>query len=83
VSNRIFSVNIAGQAYFPAFYADPRINRRQLEAVSKILGDLRGWSKSQFFMKPKGALGGITPVAALRAGKSVPVRRAMQKFVER
>ena len=82
-ANRIFSVDMAGEAYFPAFYADPRINRRLLEGVSKILGELSGWSKWQFFTQPKESLGGVTPIAALRSGKSADVRRAAQGFVER
>ncbi|MGZ3237640.1 MAG: hypothetical protein ACXU8A_09725 [Burkholderiaceae bacterium] len=69
VSNRIFAVSApTGELYYPAFFAEEEIDRRNLEKVCKILGDLPGGSKLQFFMTPKTSLGGKTPLEALRKG---------------
>ena len=81
-ANRIFAVEIAGQLCFPDFYFDQRYDRRQLESVSKLLGDLPGGSKLQFFTNPRGSLGGRTPLDALADGEVALVRRAAQGFVE-
>lgn len=80
---RVFAVEMLGKLYFPSFYLDERYDRRQLESVCKVLGDLTGGSKLQFFTTPKGSLGGRTALEALAGGDVVLVRRAAQGFVER
>lgn len=80
---RVFSVEVKGKSYYPAFFVDPQYERRQLEAVSKALGDLPGSSRLQFMLTPKGSLGSLTPLEALAKGKVADVKIAAKGFVER
>ena len=82
-ANRVFYVEHKGTRFFPAFFADSKYERKQLEAVSKILGELPGSAKLQFFLTAKGSLGGVTPLEALSAGKLAAVKTAAQGFAER
>ena len=81
--NGFFVVEMHGQLCFPNFFLDKRNDRRQLESVCKVLGDLPGGSKLQFFTNPKGSLGGRTPLDAIADGKVAFVRRVAKAFVER
>lgn len=82
-SQRIFYVEVQGQRHYPAFFLDPRYERRQLEDVSRALGELPGPSKLQFFMTKKASLQGLTPLQALARGQFSRVRTAAQGFAER
>jgi hypothetical protein len=82
-AHRIFAVVIDGVPLYPAFYVDPRLNRRQLEAITKLLGSLSGGSKWQFFANAKGSLGSVTPLHALLAGRYRKVRAVALAFSER
>jgi len=42
LANRVFLVRLHGQEYIPDFFLDERYDRRQLQAVCKVLGDLPG-----------------------------------------
>jgi hypothetical protein len=81
-SNRVFFVDFKGDRYFPAFYADPTYRRSQLEAVTKVLGDLPGGAKLQFFLSRKGSLGGATPLEALAEGKLRKVKDIAAAFAD-
>lgn len=83
VAKRLFAVELHGQEYIPDFFLDKRYDRHQLQAVCKVLGDLPGGSKLQFFTNPKGSLGGRTPLDAIADGKVAFVRRVAKAFVER
>lgn len=52
-ANRIFFVELDGARYYPAFFTDSQYEMRQLEAVTKLLRDLLGGTKLQFFLKGK------------------------------
>lgn len=80
---RVFTVEVDGEQYYPAFYLDSRLDRRQLERVTKALGDLPGPSKLQFFLRPKHSLGGVTPLRALAQGRFEQVRASALGFAER
>lgn len=82
-ARRVFSVEIKGEPYYPAFFADPQYERRQIEAVSKALGDLPGTSKLQFMLTPKGSLDSLTPLEALSKGKVADVKIAAEGFLGR
>lgn len=82
-AQRVYSVEVKGESYYPAFFIDSQYERRQLEAVSKILGNLPGTSKLQFMLTPKGSLNGLTPLKALAKGKIAEVKIAAKGFVER
>lgn len=80
--HRIFYLTHKAERYFPAFYGDARYDRKQLEAVTKVLGDLPGGAKLQFFLTPKGSLGGDTPLQALAAGRAAKVKDVAAAFAE-
>jgi hypothetical protein len=82
-SGRTFTVDVGPQQYYPAFFLSEDIDRRALESVAALLGDLPGWSKWQFFTSAKASLGGVTPLAALRKGELEKVRKAATAFAER
>lgn len=81
-SHRVFYLSYKSERYFPAFYSDPAYDRKQLEAVTKVLGDLPGGSKLQFFLTRKGSLGGATPLQALAAGHVAKVKNLAAAFAE-
>ena len=72
----------SGELAYPAFFADPRQDRKMLEAVSKVLGDLPGAAKWDFFMSVRLSLGNRTPLEALAKGKVDAVMAAAQAFAE-
>jgi|APFre7841882724_1041349.scaffolds.fasta_scaffold41864_1 dTDP-4-amino-4,6-dideoxygalactose transaminase len=82
-AQRVFYVEVAGQRHYPEFFLDSCYERRQLELVSKALGELPGASKLQFFMTSKASLEGKTPLEALARGQFSRVRTAAQGFAER
>ncbi len=82
-SGRVFFVEFQGSRYYPAFFAESRYDRRHLEAVSKLLGDLPGATKLQFMSTPKGSLGGLTPLEALAKGHFAATKVAAEGFAQR
>lgn len=82
-AKRLFAVELQEQEYLPDFFLDERYERHQLQAICKLLGDLPGGSKLQFFTTPKGSLSGQTPLDALMDRKAAAVRRTAQGFAER
>lgn len=82
-ARRVFFVESQGERLYPAFYADPHLERRHLEAVTRRLGDLPGGSKWMFFTTPKGSLSRLTPLQALRRGHLAQVLDAAAGFAER
>ena len=82
-AHRLFYLEVTGTRYFPAFFADHRYERRQLERVSRALGELPGSAKWQFFVRPKGSLGGLAPLDALAKGQYSAVRNAAESFAQR
>ncbi|RYD82251.1 MAG: hypothetical protein EOP84_09670 [Verrucomicrobiaceae bacterium] len=81
-ANRVFSLDVDGETYLPAFYIDPNHDVRKLEKVSKVLGDLPGASKLHFFMSGWGSLGGKTPLEALAHGQLEAVMNTAHGFTE-
>jgi len=82
-ADRLFSiVGPSGKNYYPAFYADPKLDRRAIEKVSKALGSLPGSSKYYFFTQKFTSLQ-ATPLEALRKGKLEQVLVTAAGFVER
>ncbi|NHZ40747.1 hypothetical protein [Massilia aquatica] len=62
-TKRIFSVKgPQGERLFPAFFADPKYARRDLEKISMALGDLPGSIKFAFFTTQKISLGNKRPL---------------------
>lgn len=81
-ARRVFFIEHQGARYFPALYADKRYDRRHLEAITKLLGDLPGGAKLQFFLNPRGSLGKRTPLQALERGHLADVKAAAEGFVQ-
>lgn len=82
-NSTLFFVMKGEQKLYPSFFADSAYERRQLAAVTKLLKDLVGFTKLQFFVTGKGSLGGLTPLAALRLGKLRRVKAIAEGFAER
>jgi hypothetical protein len=83
-SRRLFALDGSGGGLlYPAFYADGKLSRRDLGAVTRALGDIPASSKWQFFTNPKSSLGGITPLDALQSGQREAVMVSAAGFVER
>lgn len=82
-SNSIFTVSIEGIRFFPRFLADRSYSRRHLSKVCRLLGELPGPSKLQFFSTPKASLGGESPLDALLKGRVAAVCAAAQGFALR
>lgn len=98
VKATLFCVEKNGLRSYPAFYLAKCLDRRRLEAVSKLLGPAPGGTKWQFWMTPRGSLalpgktvdGVLTenvrprsPLNALRDGDVELVMQAAQAQVER
>lgn len=81
-ARRVFFVEHRGTRYFPAFYADKRYDRRHLEAITKLLGDLPGGAKLQFFRNPRASVSKRTPLQALERGQLSDVKAAAEGFVQ-
>lgn len=79
----LFVVTQGGQQLYPSFFADTTLKRRQLIAITRLLKHLDGLTKWQFFVRGKGSLGGLTPLAALRLGKFRQVKVSAEGAAER
>lgn len=82
-ANRLFAVSVGNERYYPMFFADPALERRKIERVSQVLGELAGWEKWRFFTTPKGSLGKLTPLNALKKGMYREVLTAATGLAER
>lgn len=84
VQQRLFSLEgPAGKLVFPGFFTEPQYDRRTLERISRVLGDLPGPSKWQFFTTGKASLRGQTPLQAIANGQIANVVMAATGFRER
>jgi len=82
-AQRIFAiVGPSGKNYYPAFYADPTLDRQSVEHVSAALGSLPGPSKLYFFTSRFTSLQ-ETPLDALRKGRKAEVLAAAVGFAQR
>lgn len=83
-AGRLFALEGGGgRLLYPAFYSDGRASRRDLETVTRALGDIPASSKWQFFTTPKISLNGATPLQALQRGDRQAVMVTAAGFVER
>jgi hypothetical protein len=81
---RLFAiVGPAGANYYPAFYADPKHDRRLVEQVIRQLGTLPPTVKYHFFTSQSFSLNGKTPLEALQEGQLEQVLRVATSHVER
>ncbi len=81
-AKRMFFVEVGDSRYYPSFYADARYERGHLEAITKLLGDLPGGAKLQFFLNARGSLNKATPLHALARGQLAAVQAAAEGFAQ-
>lgn len=82
-AKRIFTLlDHNGKHVYPAFFADRSLDRKQLEQISKALGDLPGAAKWDFFMSPRVSLDKRTPLQALAKGRFGAVMTAAGTFAD-
>lgn len=82
-AGRLFAiVGPSGDNYYPAYYADPSLDRRALEQVSKLLGSLPAASKHHFFTSHSTLLQ-ASPLEALRQGRLAEVLAAAAGYAAR
>ncbi|KVR40731.1 hypothetical protein [Burkholderia multivorans] len=65
----VFSVEVGGVQYYPAFFLAKGLNRSDLSKVTRRLDGARAWDKWAFFTESKELLGGLTPLQALFQGE--------------
>jgi len=83
-TRRIFAIlGPAGDDYYPAFFADQGLNRREVEKVAKVLEGVPALSKYHFFTSESTYLGSVTPLDALKKGRLAEVLIAATAFEER
>jgi len=88
-AKRMFYLEVGGIRAYPAFYLDDGLERAQVEAVTKLLGDLSGGSKWLFFTTPKGSLAKAdsgrarTPLEALMDGDFEKVKQTAAGHAQR
>lgn len=70
-----------GRSFFPAFYADARIKRADIEQVARVLSPRDPSSQYGFFTSIRTSLQ-ATPLDALRAGRLDAVMRAAEMHAE-
>ena len=82
-AGRLFAlVGPSGDNYYPSFYADPTLDRRIVEKVTKALGALPAASKYHF-LTAKSTWLNATPLDALRNGRVDDVLAAAAGFAQR
>lgn len=79
-ANRLFTVDVDGKAYYPAFFLAGAVDRNVLERISRALGQLPGWTKWDFFVSRRGSLGDSCPLEALAKGKVDPVENVARAY---
>lgn len=71
-----------GEYYYPAFFADKDLHRRDIEKVSKALGNIPAPSKYFFFTNKSTSLGTLSPLDALLKGRVDDVMEAAAAFAD-
>lgn len=83
-AGRLFTVELDGVQYYPAFYASQDLNMPGLERVCQALMRLSSWTKWVFLTTPKASLSDMTPLQALKKpGMFEAVLSAADGFAER
>ncbi|CAL8475658.1 Antitoxin Xre/MbcA/ParS-like toxin-binding domain-containing protein (plasmid) [Caballeronia sp. S22] len=82
-SGRVFSVELEGEVYIPAFFLSPMIHHNDFAKVVRSLDDMSGWNRWEFFTTPTEPLGGATPLQFLAIKKVKPVQKAAEEFTKR
>lgn len=83
VSGKVFSVELEGALYIPAFFLSAMIHHNDFAKVIRRLGDTSGLSRWEFFTTPSEVLGGATPLQFLAIKKVKPVLKAAEEFTKR
>ncbi|MFX1803099.1 hypothetical protein PWR66_05485 [Paraburkholderia sp. A1RO-5] len=81
-ADRLFTVEVDGQTYYPVFFADGKVDRSVVERVARLLGKLPGWTKWAFFVSRRGSLDDLSALEALGKGKVDLVEKVARAFHE-
>jgi hypothetical protein len=81
-AGRMFTVEVDGQTYYPAFFSEGDVDRMVLEKICRVLGNMPGWMKWDFFTAARSSLGDINPLEALVKGRVADVERLAQADIE-
>ncbi|MFM0515005.1 hypothetical protein [Paraburkholderia sp. RL17-373-BIF-A] len=83
-SARIFTIELKGESYIPAFFLSPMIHRDAFAKVIRRLGEsTSGLEKWRFLTTPIGDLGGSTPLQFLAMEDVTAVMKAARDFAKR
>jgi len=82
LADRLFTVDIEGRPYFPAFFVSGKIGRNVLEEISELLGPLPEWQNCDFFISWRGSSGDISPLEALKKRNEAEVKRVARALAE-
>ncbi|WP_454826654.1 hypothetical protein [Paraburkholderia xenovorans] len=83
-SARIFTVELKGDSYVPAFFLSPMIHRDAFAKVIRRLGDASsGLEKWDFFTAPIASLDGSTPLQLLAIEDVPAATKAAKDFAKR
>ena len=76
-AGKLLAVRVRGDWHYPAAQFDNNEVLPGIEAVIAGMPEASPWSVLDFLLAPDEALGGRSPLAALRAGDLAPVRRLL------
>ncbi|ANB72071.1 hypothetical protein AYM40_06570 [Paraburkholderia phytofirmans OLGA172] len=82
-ARRIFTVDLEGEPYYPAFFLVKQLSSKDLAKVVRRLDDQSGWSKWEFFTSPNALLDHRTPLQGLMQKEVKPVLRAADALVQK
>ena len=83
-AGRFFALEAGGRdLYYPAFFADADLRENGLDKILRVLSLESSWSKWLFLTSSSGALGGSTPLDALRSSKLEPVLEVARASLDR
>lgn len=82
-AGRLLGVELDGERRILEVMIDPRIDRRQIAIVSRVLAPLGRSGILNFFCAPNGSLSGLTPPVARVRGQLSTTKQAARAHVER
>lgn len=81
--HRIYTLDSGDVPYVPTFFLDSTLDQRRVRRVNRMLASCSEWECHHFWTLPKCSLARLTPLEALRAGRSADVMRAAAGFASR
>ena len=82
-AGRLFAMEMDGQHWILAAFANPSIDKRRLARLCRVLQEAPAGARLRFLTTPKGSLSGRTPLEALIAGSWGDVVTAARGYMDR